>query len=183
MSGAMRTLLRWKGPGIVEYPVPATGRMAPFPTTMEEGTEEDGDRVTIPELEAICEEAPESNTQSEVLEGEMRETVLTRWRASPASMATKQEQVPDEAPGTAGLVLEMVSRRPVTRQPSEPAVAPVQGEVAVHANRRGWSRATCGWTRSTDCGRTATAGPGEPPGGAPWGPPWPHPPRRRRARL
>jgi hypothetical protein len=76
MSGAMRTLLRWKGPGIVEYPVPATGRMAPFPTTMEEGTEEDGDRVTIPELEAICEEAPESNTQSEVLEGEMRETVL-----------------------------------------------------------------------------------------------------------
>jgi hypothetical protein len=73
-------------------------------------------------------------------------------------MATKQEQVPDEAPGTAGLVLEMASRRSVMCQPSEPAVAPVQGEVVVHANRWGWSRATCGWTRSTDCGRTATAG-------------------------
>jgi hypothetical protein len=43
---------------------------------MEEGTKEDGDGVTIPELEAICEEAPESNPYSEVLEGGVRETVL-----------------------------------------------------------------------------------------------------------
>jgi len=53
MSGAMRTLLRWKGPGRVEYPVPTTGRVAPFPTTIEEGKEEDGDAVIIPGLEAM----------------------------------------------------------------------------------------------------------------------------------
>jgi hypothetical protein len=53
MSGAIRTLLRRKGPERVEYPVPTTGRVAPFPTTMEEGKEEDGDTVIIPGLEAM----------------------------------------------------------------------------------------------------------------------------------
>ena len=53
-----------------------TGKVAPLPTTMEEGKEEDGDKVTIPELEAMWEEAPESTTQSEVLGGGVRETVL-----------------------------------------------------------------------------------------------------------
>jgi hypothetical protein len=43
---------------------------------MEEGKEEEGDTVTIPALEATWEEAPESITQSEVLEGGVRETVL-----------------------------------------------------------------------------------------------------------
>ena len=43
---------------------------------MEEGKEEDSDKVTIPELEAMWEEAPESTTQSEVLGGGVRETVL-----------------------------------------------------------------------------------------------------------
>jgi len=53
-----------------------TGKVAPLPTTMEEGKGEDGDKVTIPELEAMWEEAPESTTQSEVLGGGVRETVL-----------------------------------------------------------------------------------------------------------
>ena len=53
-----------------------TGKVAPLPTTMEEGKEEDGDKVTIPELEAMWEEAPESTTQSEALGGGVRETVL-----------------------------------------------------------------------------------------------------------
>jgi hypothetical protein len=39
MSGAIRTLLRRNGPGMVEYPVPTTGRIAPLPTTIEEGYE------------------------------------------------------------------------------------------------------------------------------------------------
>jgi hypothetical protein len=43
---------------------------------MEEGNEEDGDRVSIPRLEATWEEAPESSTQSEVLGGGARLTVL-----------------------------------------------------------------------------------------------------------
>jgi hypothetical protein len=53
MSGAIRTLLRRKGPGRMEYPVPTTGRVAPFPTTMEEGKEEEDVVVTIPEVEAM----------------------------------------------------------------------------------------------------------------------------------
>jgi len=43
---------------------------------MEEAKGEDGDKVTIPELEAMWEEAPESTTQSEALGGGVRETVL-----------------------------------------------------------------------------------------------------------
>jgi len=43
---------------------------------MEGGKEEDGDMVTIPGLEAMCEVAPESTTQFEVLGGGLRETVL-----------------------------------------------------------------------------------------------------------
>ena len=53
-----------------------TGKVAPLPTTMEEGKEEDGDKVTIPELEVMWEEAPDSTTQSEALGGGVRETVL-----------------------------------------------------------------------------------------------------------
>jgi len=53
MSGAIRTLLRRKGPGKMEKPVPTTGRVAPLPTTMEEGKEDDGEAVTIPGLEAM----------------------------------------------------------------------------------------------------------------------------------
>jgi len=53
LSGAIRTLLRWKRPGRVEYLVPTTERVAPFPTTMEEGKEEDGDVVIIPGLETM----------------------------------------------------------------------------------------------------------------------------------
>jgi hypothetical protein len=53
MSGAIRTLLRRKGLGRVEKPVPTTGRVAPLPTTMEEGKEDDGEAVTIPGLEAM----------------------------------------------------------------------------------------------------------------------------------
>lgn len=41
MSGAIRTLFSQKGPERVEYPVPTIGRVAPLPTTMEEGKEED----------------------------------------------------------------------------------------------------------------------------------------------
>jgi len=37
----------------MEYPVPTTGRVAPFPTTMEEGKEEEDVVVTIPEVEAM----------------------------------------------------------------------------------------------------------------------------------
>ena len=49
-----------------------------MPTTMEEGKGEKGEVVTIPGLglEAIWEEAPESMTQSEVLGGGVRVTVL-----------------------------------------------------------------------------------------------------------
>jgi hypothetical protein len=43
---------------------------------MEEGKEEDDDKVTIPELEAMWEEALESTTQSKVLSGGVREMVL-----------------------------------------------------------------------------------------------------------
>jgi hypothetical protein len=43
---------------------------------MEEGTGVDGEEMTIPGLDAMWEEAPESNTQSEVLDGGVRETVL-----------------------------------------------------------------------------------------------------------
>jgi len=53
MSGAMRTLLRRNGPGRVEKPVPTTGRVAPLPTTMEVGKEEEGEVVTIPGLEVM----------------------------------------------------------------------------------------------------------------------------------
>jgi hypothetical protein len=53
ISGARRTLLRQNGPGRVEKPVPTTGRMAPLPTTIEDGKEEDGEAVIIPGLEAI----------------------------------------------------------------------------------------------------------------------------------
>jgi hypothetical protein len=42
---------------------------------MEEG-KGDGEEVTIPGLEAMWEEAPESNTQSDVLGGGVRATVL-----------------------------------------------------------------------------------------------------------
>ena len=55
--------------------MPTTGSVAPLPTMMEEG-KEDGDMVTIPGLEAMCEVAPESITQSEVRGGGLRETVL-----------------------------------------------------------------------------------------------------------
>jgi hypothetical protein len=37
----------------VEKPVPTTGRMAPLPTTIEDGKEEDAEAVIIPGLEAI----------------------------------------------------------------------------------------------------------------------------------
>jgi hypothetical protein len=53
ISGARRTLLRRNGPGRVEKPVPTTGRMAPLPTTIEDGKEEDAEAVIIPGLEAI----------------------------------------------------------------------------------------------------------------------------------
>ena len=53
ISGAIRTLLRRNGPGRMEKPVPTTGRVAPLPTTMEDGKKEDGEAVTIPELEAM----------------------------------------------------------------------------------------------------------------------------------
>jgi len=43
---------------------------------MEEGKEEVGDKVTIPGLPAMCEEAPESKTHSEELGGGVRATVL-----------------------------------------------------------------------------------------------------------
>jgi hypothetical protein len=43
---------------------------------MEEGKEEDGDMVTIPGSEAMCEVALELTTQSEVRGGGLRETVL-----------------------------------------------------------------------------------------------------------
>jgi len=76
ISGARRTLLRQNGPGRVEKPVPTTGRMAPLPTTIEDGKEEDGEAVIIPGLEAIWEEAPESITHSEELGGGDRVTVL-----------------------------------------------------------------------------------------------------------
>jgi hypothetical protein len=76
MAGARRTSLRWNGPGMVEYPVPSTGRVAPFPTTMEEGKEEEGDEVIIPGLEVMWEEAPKSMTHSEEGDGGARETVL-----------------------------------------------------------------------------------------------------------
>lgn len=56
--------------------MPITGRVAPLPTTMEEGKEEVEDMVTIPGLEAMWEVAPESSTQSEELGGGVRETVL-----------------------------------------------------------------------------------------------------------
>ena len=56
--------------------MPTTGRVAPLPTMMEGGKEEDGDMVTILGLEAMCEVAPESTTQFEVLGGGLRETVL-----------------------------------------------------------------------------------------------------------
>jgi hypothetical protein len=61
---------------MVEYPVPTTGSVAPLPTMMEEGKVEEGDMVTIPELAAMWEEAPESITQSEEVGGGVRETVL-----------------------------------------------------------------------------------------------------------
>jgi hypothetical protein len=76
ISGARRTLVRRKGPGRVEWPVPTTGRVAPLPTMMEEGKDEEGDKSTIPGLEATWEEAPESRTHSEVLGGGLRLTVL-----------------------------------------------------------------------------------------------------------
>jgi hypothetical protein len=47
-----------------------------LPTMMEEGNKKDGDKVTIPWLEATCKEAPESSTQSKVLGGRVRLTVL-----------------------------------------------------------------------------------------------------------
>jgi hypothetical protein len=53
ISGARRTLLRRNGPGRVEKPVPTTGRMAPLPTTIEDGKGEDAEAVIIPGLEAI----------------------------------------------------------------------------------------------------------------------------------
>ena len=56
--------------------MPTTGRVAPFPTTIEEGKEEVGDIVTIPGVPAMWEEAPESKTQSELLGGGLRLTVL-----------------------------------------------------------------------------------------------------------
>jgi hypothetical protein len=37
----------------VEKPVPTTGRVAPLPTTMEVGKEEEGEVVTIPGLEVM----------------------------------------------------------------------------------------------------------------------------------
>jgi hypothetical protein len=43
---------------------------------MEEGKEEVEDMVTIPGVEAMWEVAPESSTQSEELDGGVRETVL-----------------------------------------------------------------------------------------------------------
>jgi hypothetical protein len=46
----------------MEYPVPTTARVAPFSTTMEKGAEEDGEVVTIQGLEAMWDEALESNT-------------------------------------------------------------------------------------------------------------------------
>ena len=55
--------------------MPTTGRVAPLPTTMEEGKVEEEDKVTIPELDAMWEEAPESTTQS-LLPGGVRVTVL-----------------------------------------------------------------------------------------------------------
>ena len=52
-----------------------------MPTTMEEGKKEDGDTVTIPGLEAMWEEAPESKTQSMLFGGVggVSETVLKAW--------------------------------------------------------------------------------------------------------
>ena len=55
--------------------MPTTGRVAPLPTTMEEGKTEEDEGVTIPGLEAIWEVASESTTQSE-LPGGVRVTVL-----------------------------------------------------------------------------------------------------------
>jgi hypothetical protein len=45
---------------------------------MEEGKEVEGDRATIPGLEAMWEEAPESSTQTEELGGGVRLTVLKK---------------------------------------------------------------------------------------------------------
>jgi hypothetical protein len=76
MAGARRTSLRWNRPGMVEHPVPSTGKVASFPTTMEEGKEEEDDEVIIPGLEVMWEEAPESMTHSEEGDDRARETVL-----------------------------------------------------------------------------------------------------------
>jgi hypothetical protein len=76
MAGASRTSLRRNGPGMVEYLVPSTERVAPFPTTMEEGKEEEGEEVIILGLEVMWEEAPESMTHSEEGDGAVSEMVL-----------------------------------------------------------------------------------------------------------
>jgi hypothetical protein len=62
MPGARRTLFSLNGPGIIEYLVPTTGRVAPLPTMMEEGKEGEDVGVTIPGFAAMWEEAPESKT-------------------------------------------------------------------------------------------------------------------------
>ena len=61
--------------------MPTTGRVAPLPTTMEEEKGEEDVRVTIPGLEAMWEEAPESKTQSVLFGGVggVSETVLKAW--------------------------------------------------------------------------------------------------------
>jgi hypothetical protein len=53
IAEATGTLLRRKGPGMVEKPMPTTGRIAPLQTMMEVGEEGNEEGVTIPGLEAI----------------------------------------------------------------------------------------------------------------------------------
>jgi hypothetical protein len=56
--------------------VPPTGRVALLPIMMEEEKTEEGEMDTIPGLEVMWDEAPESITQSEDGDGGVRETVL-----------------------------------------------------------------------------------------------------------
>jgi hypothetical protein len=81
MLGDTSTLLRTRlrcGKEKVCDPVAVTGSKAPFPTTIDEGVNEEGGETveSLPASEVICDPAPESAYHSEVAAGGVSGMVL-----------------------------------------------------------------------------------------------------------
>ena len=91
MLGDTRTLLRARlrcGKEKICDPVAVTGSKAPFPTTIDEGVDEEGGEMveSIPASEVMCEPTPESSYHSEAGGFSvmvLKECARESWRQDP----------------------------------------------------------------------------------------------------